>query len=167
MNRLAFAVLLAALPACRKPGPPVPPTPAAIGAELATYPQLLAPLTHESMESLVEAVNSHGAGSVTAANFRQSYLHRTAIINGVKTAVFVGYSTPWQALEKTPLQPMSVLQFLHAFAVDAETEIVMLHTPKGTLYFTREQLVDVIGAARTAGATSGDQPFTFVLGSAK
>lgn len=166
MKRLPLLVLVGAL-ACGKPAPPAPPTVAAIGAELATFPQVLVPLSEKAWVDYTEAVSREGAANVTSASFRLAYMHGEASGKSKKAAVFVAYATPWEAPAKAPLQPMSVLQFLRAFAVDAETELAVVRAAKGGIIFSREQLPDVIGAARGAGASSEVLPFSLVRGSGR
>lgn len=167
MSRLPFAVLLAALLACRKPAPPAPPTPEALAAELATFPQLLAPVAPEAVDDFTAAVARDGAARAGSAYIRKNYIHSSSTVNGRKAEVFVGYAGPWQAPKGTALQPMSVQQFLRTFGSDAQTDIATVIAPKGNMFFTREQLPDIIAAARAAGARSEDLPFTVVVGSGR
>lgn len=163
MSRLPLVILLAAFAACgRKPASP--PTAAALGAELATFPQLLVPPTEQTLIDWKEAVARKGAENVTLTSFRQSYTHGSATVNGKEVAVFVAYAGPWQAQKGMPLQLMSVPQFLRAFAADPQTDLAMVAAPKGNLFFTREQLPEIIGAVRAAGAASEDLPFTLIGG---
>ncbi|PIR19214.1 MAG: hypothetical protein COV48_03200, partial [Elusimicrobia bacterium CG11_big_fil_rev_8_21_14_0_20_64_6] len=167
MSRSAFlaAGLLLALTACRKPAPPAPASPHAIGAELATFKQVLMPLTDETLENLRRAILLHGPESVTLTSFRQTYSHGTTTVNGAKASVLIAYSDPWRAPKGIFLQPMSVLQYLRAFANDAGTDLTMLSTPKGEIFFTREQLSEVSTAASEAGAGGEDLPFVLIRGS--
>lgn len=163
MSRLALAVLAAALASCRKP-PIVPPTAEALGAELATFPQLLAPLTPKTVDDMLDEMKMKGTTLPPAPSLEPQYLHGTATVNGKNIPVFVGYATPWKAPKGAPLQAMSVLQFVHAFAADTQTDVAMIVAPKGNIYFTREQEIDVFTAARAAKASSADLPFTMVRG---
>lgn len=168
MRVLALAVLTAVLPGCRKPAPPPPaPTPQALGKELATFPQMLVPLTAQSVIDYQDALARKGADNVTITSFRQTYILREATVENKKVKLFVGYAGTWQAPKGSPLQPMAIQQFLRAFAADPEAEVAMVAAPKGTFFFTRVQLPDVIGAARDAGARSEDLPFSLVLGNGR
>lgn len=166
MSRLPLMILLVAL-ACQRPAPLLPPTPAALGAELATFHQVLVPLTPETLDDLKAAIAREGIENVTLTSFRQSYVHGSATVNGKKTAVFVAYSGPWQAPKGMLLRPMSVHQYLRAFAADAQTDLAMLTAPKGNMFFTRDQLPEILGVTRTAGASSDDLPFALISGSGR
>lgn len=164
---LFVAILLAAASACRKPAPPEPATSKALGVELATFRQVLLPLTGETLENLRRAIRLHGPESVTLTSFQQTYVHGTATVNGAKASVLIAYSDPWRAPKGIFLQPMSVLQYLRAFANDAGTDLTMLSTPKGEIFFTREQLSEVSIAASEAGAGADDLPFVLIRGSGR
>jgi hypothetical protein len=166
MKRAAFVVLAAAFLACRKPAPKAPAA-EALGAELATFRQVLVPLTQQTLTEFQDAVSLKGAENVTLMNFRQTYEHGTATVDGSTVALFIAYAGPFQAPKGTPLQAMSVQQFLGAFAGDPATDIATLAAPKGNIFFTRQQLPDVIGAARAAGASSGDLPFSLIYGNGR
>jgi hypothetical protein len=166
MRLLPLVVLIAALAACGRK-PPAAPTPEALGTELATYPQILVPLTPQTLEDLRDVIARKGIENVSLSTFKQSYAHGSATVNGKHIAVFVAFAGTWQAPKGVPLQPMSVQQYLRAFAGDVETDVATLAAPKGNMFFTREQLPDVIGAARAAGASSGDLPFVVVAGSGR
>lgn len=165
MIRLALLVMLAALAACGSKAPPGPPTAEAIGAELATFPQLLVPISSGAWAGMNRIAAAYPAA--TPDLFPQPYAHGSAEAGGRTTAFFLGYASVWQAPAAVPLQPMSVQQFLRAFAADAATDHAGVIAPKGTIFFTREQLAEVMGAARTAGSTSADLPFMMVVGAGK
>lgn len=165
MRRLAGLLLLAALAACgRKPGPP---TPQAVGAELATFPQLLVPISSTTWALMQQEAALGGAGHPTADKYPKPYARAGVLVAGKESSVFLGYTGVFLAPAPVPLQPMSVQQFLRAFAMDGETEMAAVVAPKGSIFFTREHLPDVIGAAREAGATSSDLPYSIVRGAAK
>ena len=161
MNRLPLVLLLLALAACGKKAP-TPPTPEAVGAELATFPQLLVPISSSTWASM-----QADPGSPTADQYPRPYAHAAVLVDGRETPVFVGYTGVWLAPAPVPLQPMSVQQFLRAFAADAETDLARVIAPKGSIFFTRGQLPDVMSSARGAGAASADLPYSVVRGAAK
>jgi len=166
MRRLALPLLLAALAACGKK-PVEAPTPAAVGAELATFPQLLVPISTQTWAAMA-AASARGDGDHTAATqYAKPYAHGVARIDGRDSPVFLGYSSVLLAPATVPLQPMSVQQFLRAFAADDGTDLASVVAPKGAIFLTREQLVDVIGAARAARAAAADMPYSVVRGEAR
>lgn len=166
MRRLALPLLLVALASCGKLAPETP-TPAAIGAELATFPQLLVPISTQTWAAMA-AASERGDGDHSAANrYAKPYAHGVAHVDGRESPVFVGYSSVLLAPAPVPLQPMSVQQFLSAFALDDGTNLASVIAPKGAIFLTREQLPELIGAARTAGATAGDMPYSVVRGEAR
>lgn len=167
MNRLVLPLLLAALAACGEKPAAAPPTPAAVGAELATFPQLLVPISSQTWAGMQQAVARGDPGLSFAHQYLRPYAHASVIVDGRENAVFVGYAGVWLAPAPVPLQPMSVQQFLKAFAADDGANLATVVAPKGSIFFTREQLPDVIGAARAAGATSADLPYSVVRGAAK
>ncbi len=164
--KLTALVLLAALCACRK-APPQAPTAEALGAELASFPQLLAPLTQASLADYNDAVQRKGAENVMMTSFRQSYEHVKGKAGNKEVLLFIGFSGTFQAPQGVGLQPMSIQQFLRAFAADAQVDFATVRTPKGNLFFTRAQLPEIIGAARRAGAKDDDLPFAIVNGSGR
>lgn len=159
------AVILAAAVALASCGRrQAPPTPEALGAELASFPQVLLPLTQDAYKrytNLAEKPNPETAGG------RQLYTHGSATVAGKPVALFLAYSGPWQAPKGLVLQPVSVLQFLRAFTADSQTDIAAVAAPKGSLYFTRAQLPDIVVAAKAAGASDADIPFGFIIGSGR
>lgn len=165
MRRLALALALAALAACGKKAPEtVAPSPAAVGAELATFPQLLVPISTQTWAAMA-AASERGDGYHSAATqYAKPYAHGVARVEGRESDVFVGYSSVLLAPAPVPLQPMSVQQFLSAFAADDATNLASVVAPKGAIFITREQLPEVIGAARAAGAPAGDMPYSVVRG---
>lgn len=166
MNRLALLVLLIALAACGKK-PAAAPTAEAVGAELATFPQLLVPISSQTWASMQSAALRKDAEHSDANQYPQPYAHATVILNGREIPAFVAYTGVWLAPTPVPLQPMSVQQFLRTFAANADMDLASVIAPKGSIFFTREQLPDVMGSARTAGAGATDLPYSIVRGAAK
>lgn len=168
MKAAALVVLAAALAACGKaPQTPAAPTPAAVGAELATFPQLLVPISTTTWAGMQKAVALNDMSRANADQYPQPYAHYTVMISSKEVPVIVAYTGVWLAPSPTPLQPMSVQQYLRAFGADAGTDLASVIAPKGRIFFTREQLPDVIAAARAAGATSDDLPYSVVHGVAR
>lgn len=166
MKIAALVILAAALAACGKPRPKAP-TPEAVGAELATFPQLLVPISSQTWASMQAAVARNDAEHAAANQYPQPYAHGSVLVGGLETPVIVAYTGVWLAPAPVPLQPMSVQQYLRAFGADAGTDLAGVIAPKGSIFFTREQLPDVIGAARKAGAGSEELPYSVVRGAAR
>lgn len=164
MKIAALAAVLA-LAACGKT-PPIPqaPTPAAVGAELATYTQLLAPISPETWARMQEAAARRDAEGSLAIRHHNPYAHAAVRVDGKETAAIVAYTSAWLAPATVPLQPMSVSQFLRAFGADTGTNLASVISPHGTLVFTREQLPHVYTAALAAGAPVEDQRYSVVFG---
>lgn len=168
MKAAALVVLAAALAACGKAAaPPAPPTAQALGAELATFPQLLVPVSTETWASMQAAVVRNDMDHANANQYQRPYAHPVVTVGGKDTRVLVAYTGAWLAPAPVPLQPMSVPQFLRTFGADEGTDLASVIAPKGRMFFTREQLPDVIAAARAAGAVAGDAPYGIVLGLAR
>jgi hypothetical protein len=160
--------MAAGLAACGKtPAPPAAPTAQALGAELATFPQLLVPISTATWAGMRAAVARNDPDRANAYQHPQPYAHHTVQIDGKDFPVIVAYTGVWLAPAPVPLQPMSVQQYLRTFGGDAGTDIASVIAPKGRIFFTREQLPDVIAAARAAGATADDLPYSVVHGAAR
>lgn len=167
MTKLLLPAALLLLAACGKPeAPPAAPTPQAIGAELAKFPQLLVPISTSTWSSMTAAAKE-GVGRVRADEYPRPYARPTVLVDGKETPVLVAYTGVWLAPSPIPLQPMSVQQFLRLFAADEEAKLASVIAPKGSIFFTREQVVDVLVAARAAGADSSALPYSLVHGIAR
>ncbi|MDD5301680.1 MAG: hypothetical protein PHS14_01115 [Elusimicrobia bacterium] len=166
MKIAALVILAAALAACGKT-PPKAPTPEAVGAELATFPQLLVPISSQTWAGMQVAAKINDPGHVNANQYPHPYAHGSVLVGGRETAVIVAYTGVWLAPAAVPLQPMSVQQFLRTFGADPGTDLAGVIAQKGNIFFTREQLPDVIGAARKSGATSEDLPYSMVRGAGR
>lgn len=59
---------------------------------------------------------------------------------------------------------MAVQQYLRAFGADEEINLASVVAPRGSIFFTREQLPKIIAAARAAGAGDADQSYSVVYG---
>lgn len=166
MRLAAPAVLILALAACGKPSPAPapPPTAAAVGAELATFSQLLMPISSTTWARMQEADERKDFSRTAANRYARPYAHAGALVDGKDTSVFLAYTGVFLAPAPLPLQPMTVQQFLRAFAADSETELAGVVAAQGTIFFTREQLPDVIAAARAAGAADVELPYSVVRG---
>jgi len=168
MKAAALVVLAAALAACGKaPEAPAAPTAAALGAELATFPQLLVPISTTTWAGMQKAIALNDMSRANADQYPQPYAHYTVRVGSRSVPVIVAYTGVWLAPAPTPLQPMSVQQYLRAFGADPGTDLASVIAPKGRIFFTREQLPDVIAAARAAGAASDDLPYSIVHGVAR
>lgn len=166
MRLAALAVLATALAACGKPAPKAP-TPEAVGAELATFPQLLVPISTQTWARIQSAVARSDVEHSEANQYPQPYAHATVLLNGHDTSTIVAYTGVWLAPAPVPLQPMSVQQYLRAFAADTGTDLASVIAPKGNIFFTRKQLPDVMISAKNAGASSTEMPYSVVRGAAK
>jgi len=164
---LALVVLAAALAAaCRKPAPPEPPTPEEIGAELATFPQLLVPLSTDTAKGLKRAIELRGRlENVTRDDFEQSYEVVSVNEGGVSLAVMLAYAGAWLAPSGTLSQAMSVPQFFHAFEADAQAGVAVIVAPKGNIVITRDQIPRVRAKLVDAGVSDRQLPFSLVRGS--
>jgi hypothetical protein len=167
MRISALLLLAGALAACGKAPAPPAPTAQALGAELATFPQLLVPVSTSTWASMQAAVARNDMDHANANQYPRPYAHPVVTVGGKETPVLVAYAGAWLAPAPVPLQPMSVQQFLRAFGADEGTDLASVIAPKGRMFFTREQLPDVIAAARAAGATAEDAPYGIVLGLAR
>ena len=151
MKRLMIVALTAALTACGKTKiPPSPTSAAAVGVELATYPQVLVPLS------------AHPLGNAETA-----YQYGAATVSGSTVAAMIAYSSAWLLPDTSTARPMTPLQFLQAFASSEPCGLAVLITPKGSLLIGRSDLLDVLVAARDAGAATAELPFTAIRGSAR
>lgn len=167
MRLSALLLLAAALAACgTKPSAaPVPPTPEALGAELATFPQLLVPISTSTWSLMLDAGSKKDPQGAKATWHTNPYAHVSLSIDGKHAEALIAYTGVWLAPRPAPLQPMSVQQYLQAFAADAGTDLAIVVAPKGTFYITRTQLVDVMQAASAAGAGLVDLPYSIILSS--
>jgi hypothetical protein len=164
MNRLAFAVLAFALAACGRARPPAGPTADELGAEAATFVQVLVPLSAQTLAGFEEAVARLGdASSVTPADFKQTYELESFSVNGQETRVMIAYTNPWLAPATTLHRPMTVPQFLRA--CEAEGRDAALVAPKGQIYIPRAQMPDVRAKLVLLGASDKDMPLVFIRGS--
>ena len=161
MSRLALVVLIAALAACGKSRPGGGPTADELGAEAATFAQVLVPLSTQTLAGFEEAVKRNPS-SVTAADFPLIYEAGYATIDGRSVPVMVGYANPWLAPADVIYQPMSVPQFLRA--CQSEGLDAVLIAPKGRIFISRLQLEDVRAKVVALGAPSSDMPFSFIRG---
>ena len=81
MRTAALVVLAAALAACGKaPKTPAAPTPAAVGAELATFPQLLVPISTTTWAGMQKAIALNDMTRANAVQYPQPYAHYTVQI---------------------------------------------------------------------------------------
>ncbi len=108
-----------------------------------------------------------GAEHVTPDLYEQPYAHASASVGGQNIAVMVAYTGVWLAPAGVPLQPMSVKQYLRAFAADAGSGLAGVVAPSGTIYFRRAQIPDILDAARSAGASSEDIPYSAIRGAGR
>lgn len=167
---MSRGVLLAGLllAACgRTPADPKAPPPQAVGAELATFPQLLVPISTSAWAGMQDAAARNDPARAVPDAYPQPYAHDSVLVEGKETSAIVAFTGVWLAPSPVPLRPMSVQQYLRAFGADAGTDLASVIAPKGRIFFTREQLPDVIAAARAAGATSEDLPYGVVRGAAR
>ena len=167
MRRLPLILLIMVLAACERPKAPArPPTADELGAELATYAQVLVPLAPETVENVRRAAAFKGTESVRPGDFQPVDEHVTADIAGSSVTVLMAYSGAWLLPRDQTSQPMTSIQFLHALGEDQAARFAVLITPKGNLFVGKEQLLDVMIAARKAGAATEDIPFTIIRGAA-
>lgn len=167
---MSRAVLLAGLllAACGKaPAGPKAPTPEAVGAELATFPQLLVPISTSAWTGMQDASARNDPARAVPDAYPTPYAHDSVLVEGKETPAIVAFTGVWLAPSPLPLRPMSVQQFLRAFGADAGADLATVIAPRGRIFFTRGQLPDVIAAARAAGATSAELPYDVVRGAAR
>ena len=138
-----------------------------MGAELATFPQLLVPISSQTWVRMQSAVTRNDTERSAANQYPRPYAHGSVLVAGQETPVVLAYTSVWLAPAPIPLQPMSVQQYLRAFATDADVNLAGVVAPKGSIFFTREQLPDVMASARNAGATAVEMPYSIVRGAAK
>jgi hypothetical protein len=162
--RVLTAVLLAvSLAACdRKQAPPATPTAEALGAELATFRQVLVLLSPETMRNLAHAESIRGPGNAVTGDFSEVYGHLESIVGGSTVAVMVAYSGAWLLPKDVVARPMTPTQFLRAFIVNEECARAVVITPRGDLVVSREQVLDVLIETRQAGAVGEDLPFSLI-----
>lgn len=167
MRAAAAAVLLAlAGAACRK-APPSGPTPEALGAELATYRQVFAPLSPETAASFRLAVEQRGPGNVRSADVATVYAEDAVVVAGSTVPVLVAYSGLMIMPTDVIARPMNVTQFLRDFGDRQNLGGALLVTPKGRIFVPRSQYLDVLIETRKAGAPDEELPYTVVAGSVR
>lgn len=163
MNRLAFAVLAALLAACGSSGPSASPSSDALGAEAATFPQVLVPVSTQTLAGFEEAAARLGAGSVTAADFQQTYELASLVVDGRPADVMIAYTNPWLAPAQMLHRPMTVAQFFRV--CEAEGRDAVLVAPKGQIFVPRAQVPDVRSKVILLGVSDADLPLAFIRGS--
>jgi hypothetical protein len=164
MNRLAFAVLAVALASCGRSVPAAGPTADELGIEAATFPQVLVPLSTQTLAGFEEAAARLGDSSgVTAADFKQTFELESFAMNGQATSVMIAYTNPWLAPAQVLHRPMTVPQFLRA--CESEGRDAVLVAPKGQIYIPRAQMPDVRAKIILLGASDKDLPLLFIHGS--
>ncbi len=169
------AALLAALllSACGEKAPPpaqsgAHPSADAVGAELASFAQILVPIVPASLDEYKRAAEFRGGeANVGDGDVSLSYSRGASVVAGSTITVFVGYAGAWLMPVETTARPMTPLQFLRALdsAVDCAGAVVL--APRGKLYVPREQLMDVTIAAQKADAPAKDAPLVLIRGSAR
>ena len=170
MKITALLILAAALAACGKektPAAPATPTAEAVGAELATFPQLLVPISTQTWTSMRAAAAKNDISGLTADLYPRPYSYASVQVDGRDAAVLAAYSSVRLAPAQVPLQVMTVQQYLRAFTADTVADLGSVVTPRGHIFFTRAQLPDVILAAAKAGAGLEDMPYSVVRGTGR
>ena len=169
MKITALLVLTTLIAACggKTTPPPSAPTAEAIGAELATFPQLLVPISTTTWASMRAAAARGDAAGLTADRYPHPYTYATVEVNGRTAIVLAAYTSIRLAPGQMPLQPMKVQQYLRAFTADMDAELASVVTPQGHIFFTRAQLSDVVIAAAKAGAGLDDMPYSIVRGTGR
>lgn len=166
MNRAAFVVLAAALAACgRSPAPTAQPTPEAIGAEIATFSQILVPLSTQTISNLkIAAELKGGLQNVTTGDFTPDYQFGSVTADGKPAAVLVAFSDPWLAPTEALTMPMSLPQFLRAYEASPKASLAVLIAPRGEIIITREHLPRVRQVVAVSGRPDADLPFVLIRG---
>ncbi len=168
MRFFALVVLAVTITACGKAKTPEAPTgPDAVGAELATFPQLLVPISTQTWASMRAAAAKDDISSLTADRYPQPYARATVQVNGHTTVVLPAYTSVRLAPAQVPLQVMTVQQYLRAFTADPVADLGGVVAPRGHIFFTRAQLPDVVIAAAKAGAGLEDMPYSVVRGAGR
>lgn len=158
---VVLLVLATAHAACRKSAPPAS-DPAAIGRELATFRQVLMPLSPQ----FVELIGRSGVERAVPSDVPVPYMLGEIPVNGRLSPVFAAYTDPWKAPKGLAMRPMSIDQFLSSFAFDMRADIALVRAPKGDIHFTRGQLPEVLAAAHAAGAAVENLPLSVINGAA-
>lgn len=169
MKLAALALLAVLIAACggEKKAPPAPPTAEALGAELATFPQLLVPISTTTWASMRAAASRGNDAGIEASRYPNPYDHGKVQVAGRETPILVAFTSVMMAPAGVPLQPMSVQQYLRAFMADAGTDLGGVVAQKGNIYFTRAQLPDIIIAVSKTGVTLDDMPYSMVRGAGR
>jgi hypothetical protein len=170
MRIAALVVLAVTLAACGKeksPAAPAAPTAEAMGAELATFPQLLVPISTQTWASMRAAAARNDISGLTANLYPQPYSHASVQVDGRNAAVLAAYTSVSLVPAQIPLQVMTVQQYLRAFTADMVADIGSVVTPRGHIFFTRAQLPDIIITAAKGGARLEDMPYSVVRGTGR
>ena len=91
MKLAAVAALAVALAACGKK-PPTAPTPEAVGAELATFPQILVLISSTTWADMQSAVGRNDMSHSEATAYPRPYAHGIVTLDGRETPVLVAYT---------------------------------------------------------------------------
>lgn len=165
MRTAALVVLAASLAACGKPPePPAAPSPEAIGSELASFRQLLVPISTSTWAGMQAAISHNDPSRAAAYQYPRPYAHQPVLVAGKEVSALIAYTSVWLVPAPVPLQPMSAHQFLRAFGADEGADLAGVVSPKGSFFFTREQVPDIASSARAAGASPEDLPYGVVHG---
>lgn len=160
--RTAILLFAVTLTACRKPAPAGAPSAAALGAELATYRQVLVPLSPETAENIARVEKIKGPGNAVTGDFKEVYAHGETRIAGSTVAVLVAYSGAWLLPAGFAARPMTPAQFLRAFMGEETTARAVVIAPRGSLIVSREQVLDVLLETRKASPSDADLPFALI-----
>jgi len=170
MRIIALVLLAVAIAACGKeksPVVPTAPTAEAIGAELATFPQLLVPISTQTWASMRTAAASNNLSGLTADRYPQPYARASVQVNGRNAVVLAAYTSVRLAPAQVPMQVMAVQQYLRVFTADTAADLGGVVTPQGHIFFTRAQLPDVIIGATKAGSSFEDMTYSVVRGTGR
>ena len=116
---------------------------------------------------MLHAAANNDTSGAKATWHPNPYAHVSLLIDGKQAEALIAYTGVWLAPPTVPLQPMSVQQYLQAFASDSGTEIASVVAPKGALSIPRAQLMDVMHAASAAGAGLVALPYSVIFSSAR
>ncbi len=167
MRPLVLAALAAAALAACGDRTPKAPTPEEVGAELATFRSVFVPISSDTWKRMEVAQEREPNAHIRPNQYLNPYARSGVVVGGRDAIVSVAYTSVLLAPSPVPLEAMSVTQFLRVFEYDAESELARVIAPKGSMFIARDALPRVAAAARAAGASVDDAPYSVVRGAGR